>query len=135
MSEKLDFKTIPIGMELGTWEITLDDKTINDRIDLAQWEARELIDKFRLAPPGISIYLHPKMRFAKIVDLRAAIWAKSEHEFFRPKKIGSKIFIHGQVIDKYLKRDKKYFVLEFETRDENGEMLLRSRETAIHLEE
>jgi len=135
MSEKLDFESMPVGMSLGTTEMVLDDDLVQERADLVQWEARELIDGLRLAPPGISIYMHPKMRFAKLVNLRAAIWAKSEQEFFGPKKIGSKIFITGRVADKYVKRGRKYVVLEFETTNGNGEIILKSRETAVHIDE
>lgn len=134
MSEKLDFESIPIGLELGTMEMTLDENTVDERIKLVQWEAREPVDKLHLAPPGITIRQHPAMRFAKFTNLRAAIWAKSEHEFLKPMKIGSKVFIRGKVVDKYVKRGRNYVVSEFETIDENGEVLMRSRETGIHLE-
>jgi len=134
MSEDLNFEAIPMGLDLGTMEMTLDENTINDEIGLVQGEARELLNKLRIAPPGISIDQHPRMRFAKFPDLHAAIWAKSEHEFLKPMKIGSKIFIHGRIVDKYVKRGRNYVVTEFETTDESGEVLLRSRETGIHIE-
>ena len=134
MGEKSDFEAIPIGLDLGTMEITLDENTVNDRLKLVQWEARELVDKFHIAPPGISIHQHPRMRFAKFTSLRAAIWAKSEHEFLKPMKIGSKIFIRGKIADKYVKRGRNYIVSEFETVDEAGDVLLRSQETGIHVE-
>ncbi len=134
MSDKSDFEAIPIGLDLGTMEMTLDENTVNDRVGLVQWEAGELVDKFHIAPPVTSIEQHPRMRFAKFPDLRAAIWAKSEHEFLKPMKIGSKIFIRGKIVDKYVKRSKNYVVSEFEAVDEGGEVLLRSRETGIHVE-
>lgn len=134
MSEKLDFEAIPIGLSLGTVEITLDEDTVSDRLEFVQWEARALLDKLRIAPPGMSIDQHARMKFMKLPDLRAAIWAKSEHEFLKPMKIGSKIFIRGKIVDKYVKRGRNYIVSEFDTVDEAGEVLLRSRETSIHVE-
>jgi len=134
MNEKSDFEAIPVGLDLGTMEMTLDENTVNERAGLVQWQARELIDRFHIAPPGISIHQHPRMRFAKFTDLRAAIWAKSEHEFLKPMKIGSKIFIRGKIVGKYVKRGRNYVVSEFEAVDEAGEVLLRSRETGIHVE-
>lgn len=134
MSEKSDFEDIPVGLDLGTVEMTLDENTVSGRVGLVQWEARELMDKFRIAPPGLSIDQHPRMRFAKFPDLHAAIWAKSEHEFLKPMRIGSKIFIRGKVVDKYVKRGRNYVVSEFETFNEAGELLLRSRETGVHVE-
>ncbi len=134
MSEKSDFEAIPVGLDLGTMEMALDESTVNDRVGLVQWEARELVDKLHFAPSGISIHQHPRMRFAQFTNLRAAIWAKSEHEFLKPMRIGSKIFIRGKVVDKYVKRGRNYVVSEFEAVDETGEVLMRSRETSIHIE-
>lgn len=65
MSEKSDFEAIPVGLALGTMEMTLDENTVNERAGLVQWEVRELVDKLHIAPPGISIHQHPRMRFAK----------------------------------------------------------------------
>ncbi len=74
------------------------------------------------------------MQFAKFPELKSAIWAKSEHEFLKPFRIGSKIRIRGRIIDKFIKRGKFYKVAEFETLDENGDVILRSRETGINVE-
>ena len=134
MNEKSDFEAIPIGLDLGAIEIILDENAVNDRLRLVQWEGKELTDKLRIAYPGLGIEQHPRMRFNKFPDLKAAIWAKSEHEFLKPMNMGSKIFIRGKVVDKYVKRGRNYVVSEFETYDESGELLMRSRETSIHVE-
>ena len=134
MSEKLGFQAITIGQDLGTMEMTLDRKTINDWAVLVQWQARELVDNLHVAPPGMSIEQHPRMEFAKFSDLRAGIWAKSEHEFLKPIRVGGKVFIHGKIIDKFVKRGRNYVVTEYETLDEGGEVLMRSRETGVYLE-
>ena len=134
MSEKSDYELIPVGLDLGTLEISLSEDSVNQRAGLVQWEARELIDKLQLAPPGISIAQHARMKYAKFPDLRASIWAKSEHEFIKPMKIGGKIFIRGKIVDKYIKRGRNYVVTELETVDEAGDVLMKSRETSIHVE-
>jgi hypothetical protein len=134
MNEKAGFPAISIGLDLGTTEMTLDKKSINEWAGLVQWQARELADKLNVVPPGMSIEKHPRMEFAAFPDLRAGIWAKSEHEFLKPIKVGSKVFIHGKIIDKFVKRGRNYVVAEYETRDEAGEVLMRSRETGIYLE-
>ena len=134
MSEKSDYELIPVGLDLGTLEISLSEDSVNQRAGLVQWEARELMDKRQLAPPGISIAQHARMKYAKFPDLRASIWAKSEHEFIKPMRIGSKIFIRGKIVDKYIKRGRNYVVTELETVDEAGDVLMKSRETSIHVE-
>lgn len=134
MSEKSGFEAIPIGLEVGPMEMTLDEETVKERVGLAQWEDRELMDKHHITPPGITIVQHPRMKFMALPEMSVSIWAKSEHEFLKPMKIGSKIFIRGKVVDKYVKRGRNYVVTDYETVDENGEVLLRSRETGIYVE-
>jgi hypothetical protein len=134
MSKESGFQDITIGLDLGTMEMTLDEKTINDWVVLVQWQAKKLVDNLHVAPPGTSIERHPRMEFAKFSDLRAGIWAKSEHEFLKPIEVGSKIFIHGKVANKYVKRNRNYVVTEYETLDEAGEVVMRSRETGVYLE-
>ena len=134
MSEQSGFEAIPIGLEMGPMEMTLDEDTVRGRVGLVQWEASELMDKLHIAPPGVSIVQHARMKFMALPDMRVSIWAKSEHEFLKPMKVGSKIFIRGRVVDKYVKRGRNYVVCEYETVDEAGEVLLRSRETGVYVE-
>jgi hypothetical protein len=134
MSLESEFEAIPIGFDLGEWELVLDEKTVNTHADLIQWQAREVIDQLHYAPPGISINMHPRMQFAKFTNLKSAIWAKSEHEFLKPFKMGTKIRVRGRIVDKFIKRGRFYKVAEFVTLDENGEVIMRSLETGINVE-
>ncbi|HEY31680.1 MAG TPA: hypothetical protein G4O10_01080 [Dehalococcoidia bacterium] len=133
MGSQENYEAIPIGMDLGTLEITLDEETVRNRIELVQWQAKGLAEK-GFAPPGLTISHHARMKFEALPEMRVSIWAKSEQEFLKPMKLGSKVFIHGTVVDKYVKRGRNYLVTDLETVDETGEVLLRSRETAIYVE-
>jgi len=134
MGEKSGFEAIPVGMEMGPLEIVLDEATVRERVELVQWENPEPVEHLHLAPPGVTIVHHARMKFMALPDLRVSIWAKSEHEFLKPMRMGSKVFIRGRVVDKYVKRGRNYLVSEYETVDENGEVLLRSRETGVYVE-
>ncbi len=133
MGSQENYEAIPIGMDLGTFEMTLDEETVKNRIELVHWQAKGLAEK-GFAPPGITISHHARMKFAALPEMRVSIWAKSEQEFLKPMKLGSKIFIRGRIVDKYVKRGRNYMVTDLETVDEAGEVLLRSRETAIYVE-
>lgn len=134
MSAQSAFEAIPIGLSLGTVEITLDEKKVREHSALVQWQADDLTDGLHFAPPGTTVEVHAKMKFATLTNMRAGIWAKSEHEFLKPMKVGTKVTIRGKVVDKYIKRGRCYTVTEFETVDETGELLMRSRETGIYVE-
>ena len=133
MESQDNYETIPIGMDLGTLEIKLDEATIKDRTELVQWQTKGPAEK-GLVPPGITISQHAQMNFAALPQMKVSIWAKSEHQFLRPMKPGGKIFIHGKIVDKYVKRGRNYMVADYETVDEEGEVLMRSRETGIYVE-
>jgi acyl dehydratase len=128
-----NFEAVTIGQDMGTFEMTLDEETVKNGMDLVGWQAGGLAEK-RLAPPGLTISRHAWMKFTALPDMRVSIWAKSEQEFLKPMKIGSKIFIRGKIVDKYTRRGRNYMVTELETTDESGEVLLRSRETGVYVE-
>lgn len=134
MSGKSGWEALPIGLEMSPLEIILDNNTVKDRSNLVQWENQEPLEELGFAPPGITIANHAWMKFKTLPDLRASIWAKSEHEFLKPMKVGSKIYIRGKIVEKYVKRDRNYVVADYETVDEAGEILMRSRETAVYVE-
>ena len=134
MSEKSGFDAIPIGLEMSPLEMTLDDDTVSARLNLVQWENREPIEKLNVTPPGLTISQHARMKFMALPEMRVSIWAKSEHELLKPMKKGSKIFIRGRVVDKYTRRGRNYLVSDYETVDEVGDVLLRSRETSVYVE-
>jgi hypothetical protein len=49
-------------------------------------------------------------------------------------KVGSRVYIRGKVIEKYVKRDRNYVVANYETVDEDGEVLMKSHETSVYVE-
>jgi hypothetical protein len=134
MTEKSGWQALPIGLEMGPLEIFVDKITLKERMERVQWKNSEPLDKLGFAPPGIFIANHAHIKFMAWPDLRASIWAKSEHEFLKPIKIGSRIYIRGKIVEKYVKRDRNYVVAEYETVNEDGEVLMRSRETTVYVE-
>ena len=134
MSDIRGYEDIPIGMEMGPLEITVDDAYLDQRMVNIQWENKAPLEAQGLVPPGITIVNHARMKFMALPNMKASIWAKSEHEFIKPIKIGSKVTIRGKVIEKFEKRGRNYVISEYETVDENGEVLLRSWETGLYVE-
>lgn len=134
MDEKKGIDKVEIGMEFGPWEIKVDQGLVNEQVALHQWKPTDIVDEHHIAPPGITIDRHAKMKFAALPDMKAGIWAGSEHEFIKPIKIGTTITIRGIVKEKIIKRGRPYVITDYETRDENGELLMKSRETGLYVE-
>ena len=130
----MEFEDIPVGMELESVEMVLDKETIDERIALVQWQNRKPLESLGVTAPGLTIRQHAAMQFITFPELRAGIWAKSEHEFMKPMKAGSRIFIRGKIVEKYTKRGRNYVAAAFETRDERGELLMKSIETSVYVE-
>ena len=134
MDEIKGFDDIPIGMKLGPEEIDMSEEAVQQRVDLLQWKDRRSFESQGIAPPGLTIVNHAKLKFKCLPNNKSSIWAKSEHEFIKPFKVGGKVILQGRVVDKYIKRDRRYLVCEYETLDEAGELLMRSRETGVYVE-
>jgi len=134
MADIKGYDDIPIGMVLGPMEIDMGAKAVRERCDLVQWEDRESFADQGIAPPGLTIVNHAKLKFQCLPNMKSSIWAKSEHEFIKPFKVGGKVILEGKVTEKYMKRNRRYVVCEYETRDEAGELLMKSRETGVYVE-
>jgi hypothetical protein len=134
MEDIKGYEDIPIGMKLGPMEIDMSEQAVRQRVDLVQWEDRESFEKLGIAQPGLTIVNHARLKFMCLPANKSSIWAKSEHEFIRPFKVGGKVILQGIVTEKYTKRNRKYLVCEYETRDEAGELLMKSRETGVYVE-
>ncbi len=134
MEEIKGYEDIPIGMKLGPLEIDMGEEAVKQRVDLVQWKDRKSFEKSGIAPPGLTIANHARLKFLCLPNMKSSIWAKSEHEFIKPFKVGGKVILQGRVTDKYIRRNRKYVICEYETRDEKGELLMRSIETGVYVE-
>ena len=130
---QLDYEALQIGHDLGTMAVVLDAKAVAERVNVVGWENEGPASR-GFAPPGVTIRFHFAMKIMALPRMHAAIWAKSEHEFLGSMRVGEKVTIRGRVVDKYTKRGRDYMVTEFETTGESGDVLLRSRETAVWVE-
>lgn len=134
MDSNSGFEDVPIGFELNPVELLLDDAFISERLSLNQWEEETCLHHHHIVPPGMTIFQHAAMKFKSLPEMKVSIWAKSEHEFFKPMTAGSSVIIRGRIVDKYVKRGRNYMVTECETLDESGQVLMKSRETAVYVE-
>lgn len=74
-----------------------------------------------------------QLRHSKYV-VHAGLHAKMEFNFLRPLRVGMRVRSRGTIIDKYIRRDKKYMVTEFVTTAEDGTELVRGQFTQMIIE-
>lgn len=59
------------------------------------------------------------------------IHAKQSIRFFRPLVVGEELGLQATVVEKYLRKERPYFVSDFEARDRNGDLVSSGRITSI----
>lgn len=134
MRPALSWDNIEVGQELGVLEY---------RVGAAEaTRYAELVDdqqRWYLAPdlPG-GPYAPPTMcdndvlhcvttRYARAGRLHA----KQEFEFLNPLPLGATVRSRARVVEKYIRRDKPYVVVECLTETADGTPILRSRATLL----
>jgi len=81
----------------------------------------------RVAPPTLgAIYLFRSF-YATFPPPPGRLHASLECDFFQPWREGEIITISGHVVDKYLKRGKKYVLFQLSFTDEHGTEIARAR--------
>ena len=131
MSAEKTFDEIAIGDVVGPQEYLVDEKAIKDFVEYGLWDSKKFPMKGPYAPPGFSVTSHARLSAEALGGPGVRVWAKSEHEYFQPVRLGGKIIKRGKIVDKYTKRGRDYFVTEIETFDEKGTLLFRSLETIM----
>jgi 3-hydroxybutyryl-CoA dehydratase len=84
---------------------------------------------------------HPTLMGNQALQLRhskynvhAGLHAKMEFHFLQPLRVGMRVRSRGKIIDKYIRRGKKYMVTEFVTTDEDGTDVVRGQFTQMIIE-
>ena len=131
MKEEIGFNEIEVGMPLGPREIDVTKEAVDFYMKRSLWDSENFAERNEFAPSGIFSSDHVRMLTAALGGAGDRIWAKSRHEFIKPIRIGDKLIKQGRVTDKYVKRGKQYLVYEVETTDDNGNLIMRSRETSF----
>lgn len=127
------WEVMEVGETFGPIEVVVTDHMIKS----FAYAVDDYDPAYMVGLPGVGRIGHPPLlcRDARDVirtayDLAsggAGLHAKHECEFFSCPRLGQRVIITGSHIDKYVKRDKQYIILESEVRDEEGSLLLRQR--------
>lgn len=131
--DRTSFEEIEIGADLGSreWVVTADmvDHQCEIDEDYHEWFSVDSPFGGRVAPPLIS---YPPVRFliATKYNVRGLLTAY-ECEHLNPIRLNKKMIVSGQVVDKFIKRDREYFTIEAVCVDEDGLEIFRTRRTHL----
>jgi len=115
----LEYESVKPGDPLGSYDYVL----TQDQIDRYREAAQDPHAQF----PTIAIK-HDSTALSLAVSSRGgSVNARGEAEFFNAPVPGKKIFVTGRIVDKYIRREKPYLVIEAEATDEDGRLIERTR--------
>ena len=129
-----DYEHLEVGEDLGTRTIAITDELIDDYTAAVgathRWYSEGSPLGRRIAPPTIfdNECLH-------ILDTRYArfgsIHARQAWNFLKPVPVGSTVQVNVRIVDKFVKRDKGWFVMELTATDQEGDIVCRGRHTSV----
>jgi 3-hydroxybutyryl-CoA dehydratase len=135
MSEKpeLVYDDLQVGKEFEPLYFSVDAKTVDRFLEAIQEESNPIYRNLSvaeewgynrpLAPHSIAA-VYARASYLKNYTMPGGgILAKQEFQFFRPIFIGDHIVCRAQVVDRFLKKDRKYVVIEINTCNQNEEQV------------
>ncbi len=99
------------------------------------WYQRESPFGGPIAPPSMLSHLFAWVTLDTLGPTTGHIHAWSETESLNPAYVGSRIRLEGKIVDKFVRRGRRYFRMECRATDQDGRELCReTRESAFSYE-
>ena len=134
MKKKFDYETIQVGEELGRKEFLITDEMIRVCAGAIEsthpWYFEDSPFEGRIAPP--TIFDNETLRMLdENYERFGSIHAKQAWEFKNPARLGKKVIVTVRLVDKYVRRDRPWIVMELLAVDEDGLEVCRGRHTSL----
>ncbi|MBI5968261.1 MAG: MaoC family dehydratase N-terminal domain-containing protein [Deltaproteobacteria bacterium] len=134
MKKEFSYENLEVGEELGRKEVLITDEMIRACAQAIEsqhpWYFEDSPFGGRIAPP--TIFDNDTLRMLdEKYERFGSIHAKQSWEFKNPAKLGKKVTLTVRVVDKYIKRERAWIVMELVTVDEDGLEICRGRHTSL----
>lgn len=134
MRKQFDYDTIEIGEILGQKDVLITDEMVQTSAHAIEstrpWYYKDSPFGGRIAPP--TVFDNDTLN---ILDERyqrfGSIHAKQAWEFKNPLRVGKRVSLTVTVIDKYIKRERPYLIMELVAIDEDGVEICRGVHTSL----
>jgi 3-hydroxybutyryl-CoA dehydratase len=136
----LTYDTVEIGTEFPPYVYPLSEDTVRGYVEatqdphpLFQDAAYAKSKGYRtiLAPPTTAAIYATRAHKQKRKLPPGGIHAKQMFRFLKPVYPGDTLTSYAKVVDKYIKKDRKYVTIEVETKNQQGETVVISRSAGI----
>jgi acyl dehydratase len=130
------WENILVGEEFGPLEVVISDHAVKSHVyaldDYHPWYLRESPLGGPIAPGTLLTRPLLDLLYLKYDAIRLrGLHAREELELFGPIKVGQRVALRARVTDKLLKRGEPYLVFAAEVSDEDGNPLLRAKQTEL----
>lgn len=113
------WESIPVGDDLGSLDYVMTAEMIADY--------RRVVDNPLAAYPTIAARHPARLFYRKYKEVMRVPNSGHNSEYFNPPIAGKRITISGRVVDKYIRREKPYLIIEATAIDEDGRLIEVSR--------
>lgn len=136
----LTYDSVEVGTEFPPYVYRLSEETVKDYVRAIQDRhplfndpdyAQRLGYRGVVAPPTTAAIYATRAHKQSRKLPPGGIHAKQMFRFLRPVYPGDTLISTARVVDKYIKKEKRYVVIEVETRNQDGDKVVVSRSTGI----
>lgn len=136
----LTYDSVEIGTEFQPYVYPLSEETVRQYVEATEDEHALFNDEgyaksqgYRtiLAPPTTAAIYATRAHKQKRKLPPGGIHAKQMFRFLKPVYPGDTLTSYAKVVDKYIKKERKYVAIEVETKNQRGETVVMSRSTGI----
>jgi hypothetical protein len=110
---------IPVGEDLGAMEYILTAEMIADY--------RRVVGNPNAAYPTVAARHPANLFYRKYKPLMRVPNTGHDSQYFNPPIPGKKLIVTAMIADKYIRREKKYIIVEAKAVDEDGRLIEISR--------
>jgi acyl dehydratase len=132
--KSFEYEKLEIGENLGTKTIEVTQALVREYAELIEsdhpWYRGDSPFGGPIAPP--TVFDNETLRILDSVYARfGSIHAKQTWEFHRPVRVGTTVTVNVRIIDKFVKRDRGWLVMELTARDDDGTLLCSGQHTSV----
>ncbi len=133
----LEYETIHIGVEMGPAELVVDDHLVRTYAygsdDFNPWYFGPSPFGGAVVPPGALLWSISSRTMWRTYDVATdkGVMSKEELTFLKAAPVGSRVRLDSRFVDKFVKRNEPYYVLEVSATDASGDVLVIGRWTEM----